>query len=84
MRVIKKILLVSGMALLPFAVTAESIEEMQEMSMEERRAMLGSMSDEEFAQKREQWRGEFESLPKKKNRRYAANIRSSRVSAGCP
>ena len=75
MRAIKRILLVSGMALLPFAVTAQSIEEMQEMSMEERRAMRESMSDEEFAKKREQWRGEFESLPKEKKQAIRA-IRS--------
>jgi hypothetical protein len=62
MRVIKTILLVSGLALLPLIVTAQSIEDMQQMPMEERRALRESMSDEEFAEKRKQWRSEFEKL----------------------
>jgi hypothetical protein len=62
MRVIKTILLISGLALLPLIVTAQSIEDLQQMPMEDRRALRESMSDEEFEKKRKQWRSEFESL----------------------
>jgi hypothetical protein len=60
------------LALLPFAAAAQSIDEFQQMPMEERRAIRESMSDEEFAKKREQWRSEFESLPEEEKQAIRA------------
>lgn len=64
MRTIQKILVVSSLSLLlPFAASAQSISDIQALSPEDRRAYMESMSKEERAAKREQWRTEFDALP---------------------
>lgn len=64
MHTIQKILLVSSLSLLlPFVASAQSISEIRAMSPEDRRAYMESMSEDERAAKRQQWRGEFDALP---------------------
>ena len=63
MRLFQKILLVSTLGLLaPFAASAQSVQEMQAMSPEDRRAFMDSMSEDERSAMRDKWRGEFDGL----------------------
>ena len=48
--------------MLPFAVQAQSLGELQDLSPEERRAYWESMSEDERAAKREQLRAEREAM----------------------
>jgi hypothetical protein len=64
MHTIQKILVVSSLSLLlPCVASAQSISEMRAMSHEDRRSYMQSMSEDERAAKREQWRSDFDALP---------------------
>ena len=64
MHTIQKILVVSSLSLLlPLVASAQSISEIRAMSPEDRRTYMESMSEDERAAKREQWRSEFDALP---------------------
>lgn len=63
MQTIQKILLISAISLmLPLAASAQTIQDVQAMSPEDRRAYMEAMSDDERAAMREKWRGEFDSM----------------------
>jgi hypothetical protein len=62
MRNITSFLLLFGVTLLPFTVTAQSITDLQQLSAEDRRAYFGAMSDDERSAMRDKWRGEFENM----------------------
>ena len=63
MHTIRKILLVScAFLLIPFAASAQSMDDIKEMSPEDRRAYVEGLSEEERTALREKRRAEFESL----------------------
>ena len=63
MRTLQKILLVSTLSLLaPLAASAQSVSDIQDLSPEDRRTYMESMSEDERKAFREQRRSEFESL----------------------
>ena len=63
MHTIHKILLIGGLYLIaPFSASAQSIQDLQAMSPEDKRIYMESMSPDERAAMQEKWRGEFENL----------------------
>ena len=63
MHTIHKFLLVGGLGLLlPFGASAQSITDLEELSPEDRRNYMESMSPEEREGMREKWRSEYENL----------------------
>lgn len=78
MHTIQKILVVSSLSLLlPFVASAQSISEIRAMGPEDRRAYMESLSKDERATKREQWRSEFDALPEEEKQA----IREQRMAA---
>lgn len=67
MRTIRRILIACSLCLLlPFAATAQSLSDVQELSKEDRRAYMESMSKDERAAMRNKWRAEFKQLPEER------------------
>ena len=62
MQTIQKILIITGLSLLPFAASAQSVSDLQNMDPEERRAFMKSMSDDERTAMRDKWRSEFDGM----------------------
>jgi len=63
MRTIRKILMVCSLSLLlPLAAAAQSLSDMQELSKEDRRSFMESMSADERTAMRDKWRAEFEQM----------------------
>ena len=62
MQTIQKILIVSGLILLPFAGSAQSITDIQNMDPDERRVFMESMLNDERTAMREKWRTEFDGM----------------------
>lgn len=63
MSTIHKILMITSLSLLlPSIVSAQSVNDVKNMSPEDRRVYMESMSEDERAAMREKWRAEFENL----------------------
>ena len=62
MQTIQKTLMIFGLCLLTFAVSAQSITDLQNMDREERRSFMESMSDEERSARGAKWRTEFDGM----------------------
>ncbi len=71
MRTIHKILMITSL-LLPFAASAQSITDIKNMSPDDRRTYLQSMSDDERSTMMEKWRAEFDSLPEEEQQALRA------------
>ena len=64
MKKFRLMIMMSGLALLlPVSGIAQSVSDISELSPEDRRAYMQSMSDEESQAKREQWRAEMDAMP---------------------
>ena len=63
MKLLRKISVITAFALLPpFAASAQSLDEIRNLSREDRKAYMESMSEDERAAMREKWRAEYENL----------------------
>ncbi len=62
MHKLKTLLISAGLALLTAPVSAQSVTDLQDMTPEDRRAYLESMSDDERNAMREKWRNEVENM----------------------
>ena len=69
MQKLRLIILASGLALLlPVTGYTQSVSDIQDLSPEERRAYMESMSPDERAAMREKWRAELDALPEDERR----------------
>ena len=64
MKKFRLLLMISGLTMLfPVAGFAQSLEEISELSPEDRRAYMQSMSEEERQAKRAEWREQMNAMP---------------------
>lgn len=61
-RIIRTTTIAALTLLLPLAASAQSFEEIRDLSPEDRKAYMESMSDEERTAMREKWHAEYENL----------------------
>ena len=83
MKKFRLLLMISGLTLfVPIAGLAQSVAEFSELSPEDRRAYMQSMSEEERRAKRAEWRAEMESLPESERKAIREKMAANRPQRG--
>ena len=83
MKKFRLMIMMSGLALLmPVAGIAQSVSDINELSPEDRRAYMQSMSDEERQAKREQWRAEMDAMPEADRKAMREKMAANRPQRG--
>jgi hypothetical protein len=79
MQKLRLIILASGLALLlPVTGYTQSVSDIQDLSPEERRAYMESMSPDERAAMREKWRAELDAMPEEERRAMRERMAADR------
>lgn len=83
MRKFRLLFVIAGLSLLiPVAGMAQSVAEFSELSPEDRRAYMHSMSEEERQAKRTEWRAEMEALPEAERKAIREKMAANRPQRG--
>jgi predicted Fe-S protein YdhL (DUF1289 family) len=79
----RSLLMISGLSLLmPAAGIAQSVDEISELSPEDRRAYMQSMSEEERQAKRAEWRAQMEAMPEAERNAMREKMAANRPQRG--
>lgn len=83
MKKFRLMLMISGLTMLfPVAGIAQSVGEISELSPEDRRAYMQSMSEEERQAKRAEWRAEMEAMPEADRKAIREKMGANRPQRG--
>jgi len=83
MKKFRLMIMMSGLALLlPVTGITQSVTDISELSPDDRRAYMQSMSDEERQAKREQWRAEMDAMPEADRKAMRKKMAANRPQRG--
>lgn len=83
MKKCRLLLMISGLSLLfPVAGIAQSVGEISELSPEDRRAYMQSMSEDERKAKRAEWRAELDAMPEADRKAIRKKMAADRPERG--